>query len=89
MTTPACKAEYAPADMYKTFQSLKSESKSKGIVLPELAKKTTYKIDWYSPYSTTPVASGEIKSDRKGKVYLSHPELTKEMPFVLFKISKK
>ncbi|MCE3296457.1 MAG: hypothetical protein K0R65_2171 [Crocinitomicaceae bacterium] len=89
MTAPACKPEYNPADQYKTFLSLKSEAKNKGIVLVNLSKRTEYKIDWYSPFSAAPIASGEVKSDRKGRIYMAHPELTKEIPFVLYKITKK
>lgn len=89
MATAVCKPEYDPTELYKTFQPLKSQAKSRGIVLSNLGRRSTYQINWYSPYSSTVLMSGELKSDRKGRLYLNHPELTKELPFVLYKITKK
>ncbi|MFN5418111.1 MAG: hypothetical protein ACK5B9_13715 [Flavobacteriia bacterium] len=85
-----CQTEYKPNEkIYQTFQITKANKKKKGIVLEGMIGKTIYTIDWFDPATGKIIRTDEVETKSKGNITMMHPDLTKEMPMIAYKIYPK
>lgn len=83
-----CEVKDQPEEQYRNFTEVEAPAK-KGVYLKKTAKKKTYQIDWYSPKTGQLISSSTVSSKSSGKLELPHPNLTADMPFVLYKLYPK
>ncbi len=63
-----------------------SEKRKSQIQIEDLKKQKMYSIFWYNPFSIEIILGGRSKTSKSGKMILSYPTLTNEIPFYVFKI---
>lgn len=84
-----CKTEVVPDELFREFKNLSNLDKLSRIELQGYGKKKEYQISWFDPFSNKYISNETIKSNRKGRLKLNYPELTKDLPFVVYKLNEK
>lgn len=88
-TGEKCRNEHLLSEKYQTFVVLSAGKENNVLHLKKMNRDKIYMIEWFDPFSETKLAVEEIASDAKGNIILKHPDLTKEMPFVTYKLYEK
>lgn len=85
-----CKTDFIPANVaHLKFVETPFLKKKKALKLSDMKAKTRYQIDWFNPFTGAVFLTEELKSKKDGTIVLQHPTLSKEMPFVTYKICIK
>jgi hypothetical protein len=88
-TDGPCKKLVIPSKKFQVFKPFKSGSKKTRIQLKSLNADKEYELMWLNPFTNKVIETVTIKSDKAGKMTLNYPELTKDLPFVIYKINEK